>query len=276
VAAGVTDANIVAVAYYNGTWSIFQGVVTKYHSVSYAMEASCSGTTCMIDGYSNTETLKINGASLSQPQLPIAAADSVQDEGVWCGSATMCRLTGYAETSTGDVNVEFTWNGTDWAKWSVPVDAGILGTPLECGTSTFCVTWDVEETSSQMSVDTYGGSNWAAHSTGYTGHESGTEPAGFSCVGSGFCLQTGFFYNSDFTAFQPMAYVMHGSTWSLDNLPALGKNAFLTGASCASTTDCYAVGMYTTSSSLSGAMWLPELLHYDGTSWSSVTVNGLG
>jgi len=36
------------------------------------------------------------------------------------------------------------------------------------------------------------------------------------------------------------------------------------------------VGMYTTATSLSGAKYLPELLHYTGTSWASVNVSGLG
>jgi hypothetical protein len=276
VAAGVTSGNLVAVAYYNGSWTVFPGVTTKYQSFAYSMQVSCSGTLCMIAGYSNTSVMKVEGASLTQEQFPTPSGDTFQGEGVWCGSATLCRLTGYAMSSAGDSSLEFEWNGTSWAKWPPKVNSGLLGAPLGCSAAAFCVTWDVDETTNHMSVETYAGTSWAASSIAYTGHESGSEPTAFSCVGSTFCLQAGFFYNNGFTAFLPMAYVLKGTTWTLSTLPSLGKFAFLTGASCASTTDCYAVGMSTTSATVSGAKWRPVLLHYTGTSWASVTVAGLG
>jgi hypothetical protein len=275
VAAGVTSGNLVAVAYYNGSWTIFPGVTTKYQSFAYAMQVSCSGTLCMIAGYSNTDVMKVQDASLTQEQFPTPGGDTFQSEGVWCGSATLCRLTGYAMSSAGDKSVEFEWNGTSWATWPPKVSSGLLGAPLGCSAAAFCVTWNVNETTNHMSVETYAGSAWTASSAAYTGHESGTEPTGFSCIGSTFCLQTGFFYNSAFTAFLPMAYVLKGTTWSLSTLPTLGKFAYLSSGSCASTTDCYAVGMSTKSTTLNGAKWTPVLLHYTGTSWASVAVAGL-
>ena len=276
VAAGVTAGLDVAVAEFTGTWTVFRGSTIHYGQFASSMQASCSGDVCVIGGYANASTLIVTDSSVSSEALPVPGGDTVKDMGFWCGSTKLCRAAGYATDSKGvTVNLTFAWDGTSWSTWGKQTYAGVLGTPLECSTSSFCITWNALLKANVMSIDHYNGSTWSVENTSFTGHEPDTDPAALSCVSSTFCVQAGQFYNNDATSFLPMAYVMSGSTWRMSNLPTIGKFGWLAGVSCASTTDCYAVGMYTTNATVAGATWLSELLHYNGSSWARITVSGL-
>lgn len=276
VAAGVTTKNVVAVAEYTGSWSLFRNVSITYDAHASVMQASCSGTFCFVTGYANAEVIKVSGSTVGQVALPVPAGDSTQDIGVWCHSPTDCRVTGYASGSSGTVNLEFTWDGKAFSPWSAAVDSGVIGSPLECSSTSFCVEWNALLKPNVLGVEHYNGSTWSAEATSFSGADSLAVPAGFSCLSSSWCAQVGYFYNSAMTSFLPMAYIMGGSSWKASTLPNIGHFGFLTGVGCSSSADCYAVGMYTKNTSMNGAKYVPDLLHYNGSSWSSVTVSGLG
>ncbi len=277
VAVGATTLNEVAVAEYNGSsWTLFRSVSIAYDPHSSVMQASCRGTFCLVTGYANAEVIKVSGSAVSQVAIPVPSGDTTENLGVWCDNATYCRVAGWASGSGGTVNLDFIWDGTDFGDSSAAVDSGVIGISLTCTATTFCVAWDAYLKADVMGVEAFNGKTWSAETTAFGGSDPLSVGAGFSCVSTTWCLEGGYYYNSGLTSFLPMAYIMTGSTWKASSLPSLGHFGFLTGVSCLSSTDCYAVGMYTTATSLSGAKYLPELLHYTGTSWASVNVSGLG
>jgi len=276
LAVGATTLNKVAVAEYNGSsWTLLRSVSITYVADSPVMQASCSGTYCLVTGYANAEVMKVSGSSVTQVALPVPSGDTTQNIGVWCDNSTYCRVAGWAAGSAGTANLDFIWDGSAFRNSSAPVDSGVLGISLACTATTFCLTWDAYLKANVMGVEHFDGSTWAAETTSFSGSDSLSVAAGFSCVSPTWCLQGGYYYNSGLTSFLPMAYIMTGSTWKASALPTLGHFGFLTGVACTSSTDCYAVGMYTTSKTLSGAKYTPDLLHYDGSAWTSIKVSGL-
>jgi hypothetical protein len=159
------------------------------------------------------------------------------------------------------------------AGWSIqPVpkpansgDAELSG--VSCASTRDCVAvgWrDVPATDSPVPlVERWDGSTWSTVHTptstapGWSGWLSAV-----SCPSSSACVAVGLAYSHDSTP-GPFAERWHGSSWSIERVPELGDAEALDGVSCASNTDCTAVG-YGRSS---------VAAHWNGSRWSAQSIH---
>lgn len=152
-------------------------------------------------------------------------------DAVSCASATMCMATGI-DRSTDNLLAE-QWNGSSWSvSFDTPSDqAGQAGDQVSCPTTTFCMANTGSDT---MSWD---GSNW---------HQQNLNVSEFSlnslsCGSTTSCVLTEDVDNPESGAVSFGAQVWNGVSWQATAHLA-GHLARLTGVSCASPTDCIAVG----------------------------------
>jgi hypothetical protein len=168
-----------------------------------------------------------------------------------CSSASMCATVGYYTTSTGTTRtLAETWNSKEWQYQSAYPASGaatsyLLG--VSCNMYNTCVSVGWENPSGSETFEAIGGS-WSANELSY---ESSTplaeldELTGASCVSSSACDVVGVTHNEGNQA-GPLAELWNGSKWSEQPsvLPSEAKEGNLQETSCASSTNCVAVGHY--------------------------------
>ncbi len=92
---------------------------------------------------------------------------------------------------------------------------------------------------------------------------------GVTCLSTKFCVKVGLYFNTESSAWQPLAETWNGSEWSLHNPPqptgAIASELFT--VSCSSTTACTTVGDYVNSSGT--PVTLAE--RWNGTEWTKQT-----
>lgn len=185
-----------------------------------------------------------NGTVWSQTQIGDAFNGSALSS-VSCTGASDCVAVGDTWPADAFPLIE-SWNGTTW---SVPTvtDPGIepygLGglSSVSCPTSSFCMavgSWDDFGPALGPRVDILSGQSWSAIAGPSITSGLGT----VSCASPTFCMTPGFSWN--------------GTTWSAMSSPGTPF-----GLSCATPTDCVAVGGNSIES-------------WDGTSWNSAASLG--
>jgi hypothetical protein len=91
---------------------------------------------------------------------------------------------------------------------------------------------------------------------------------GVACPSASDCWAAGYYYNGNHS--QTLIEHWDGSSWSIVSSPnsSTSESNFLLGITCASATDCWAVGHH---DSGDVAVFLTLILHYDGISWGVVS-----
>jgi hypothetical protein len=91
---------------------------------------------------------------------------------------------------------------------------------------------------------------------------------GVACPSASDCWAAGYYYNGSRS--QTLIEHWDGSSWSIVPSPnsSTSESNFLLGITCASATDCWAVGHH---DSGDVAVFVTLIEHYDGTSWSVVS-----
>jgi hypothetical protein len=201
-----------------------------------------------------------------------AGATSSRLTGVSCTSSTECTAVYSYDNSAGvGVTLAERWNGTSWQLQSTPNAPGATYSNLigvSCISSTDCTAAGYHDNSAGVgvtSVEHWNGTSWQLQSTLNPGAlHSGL--AGVSCTSSTACTAVGFYRNRA-RARVPvtLAERWNGTSWQLQSTPnpagALQSN--LRGVSCASNTDCIAIGYYENSAGT--IVTLAE--HWNGTNW---------
>ena len=198
-------------------------------------------------------------------------------EAVSCTSAEACTaVSSYASESesTRWALIE-RWNGTEWARQSSAKPTGATYSWLfgvSCMSSTTCaaVGFYINGSESELPLaERWNGTEWTVQTIpGPTGGKS-DELHDVSCVSSSECVAVGSYLNST-SVTVPLAERWNGTEWTVQTIPSPtgAKESSLRSVSCASSSECIAVGSYLNSS----AVTVPLAERWNGTAWTVQTI----
>jgi hypothetical protein len=199
--------------------------------------------------------------------------------GVSCSSSTACTAVGYycapegTECSYRNTGGSATplaerWNGTEWSVQTIPSPTGAKSSNLysvSCVSSTECVAVGSYTNSSSVVVplaERWNGTEWAIQTAPIPTGAKESSLHSVSCSSSTACTTVGSYTNSSGTKVT-LAEHWNGTEWSVQSTPnpTGATESGLSSLSCASSTECIAVG-YGGSTILSerwsGTEWLIE------------------
>ena len=261
---------------WNGTgWSIVPSPNTSTTETNQLGRVSCTSTTfCMAVGlyytgsYDQTLIEEWNGTSWSIVTSPnTSTTETNQLSDVTCVSSSDCWAVGHSNNGSLNQTLVEQWNGSTWAIIASPSpgtgDNGLTG--VTCVTASDCWAVGNYDTSQYFPLALqYNGSSWSQVSTPSV---SSTLNAlnDVSCVGTSFCFAVGQEYTSG-SYYQTVTEEWNGTTWVVIASPnqGSGDNVPLS-VTCVTTSDCSAVGFYTSTSRQ------PLALGWNGTAWSIVS-----
>ncbi len=232
------------------------------------------------------QAYRFNGwrwARVSVPE-PGARGGAAYDylDGVTCSSASACWAVGYyGNTAGAALNEAVRWDGRQWRLAPIPQPAGSaraadvnqLGAVV-CPSQSEC--WSVGTYTNSHGaylnqVLRWNGNRWAAVATPEPGGTSTGEMNvldSVACSAASNCLAVGYDKTSSGTYLNQVLR-WNGRRWASVQTPQPSATANYLGAvACASASDCWAGGRYQDSQ---GA-YVNEMLHWDGSHWTSVTV----
>jgi len=149
------------------------------------------------------------------------------------------------------------WNGTSWTGQAVapPLESfsTILGT-VSCGTSSCqAVGYYNTPTAQDALAESWDGTSWTLETTPFLGSNKTGAFGGVSCASNSACTAVG----QETTSGNPAATLLdeywNGTKWAVHTIltPSGAQTAQLFDVSCASGTNCQAMGNYTTSAGTS-------------------------
>ena len=269
---------------WNGTsWAIVTSANTLSPTPSILLGVTCvSASDCWAVGYSfngaNYQTLAERWDGTSWAVVTSANASTTQNNvlyGVTCVSASDCWAVGYA-VSHNDAGYTYQtlverWNGTSWAVATSPNPPG-LGPSILYGVT--CVTtsncWAVGYSSNvihyQTLVERWDGTSWAIVTSANTLPTQDNVLNGVTCVSALDCWAIGYYSNG--SVYQTLVERWNGTSWAIVTSPntSATQNDVLNGVTCASASDCWAVGYYH-----NGSNYQTLTEQWNGTSWAIVT-----
>ncbi len=229
--------------------------------------------------------------SVSVPN-PGTGAGSFQSDlsGIRCTGRTNCWAVGSYTGKKDTLNEALHFNGTRWTKVSTPEPTGTKPGDVNqlydvtCVSSSAC--WAAGEYgpqgTAQNEVLRWNGKAWSRMKTpqpGGTSDGNVNDLSGLTCASPTSCWASG----TDGTVAPPdvvlVNEVLHwnGTKWLLANVPdpdgtSNGSSNQLYGDFCANASDCWAVGEVGTGTNSA----LTEALHWNGTTWTTVTTPNPG
>lgn len=210
---------------------------------------------------------------------------------VTCTSADSCWAVGQylagSPATTAVRNELLHWNGSKWSLAAVPDPGGTDAhdisrlASVRCTSAASCIAVGAfarrfEAAALRNQVLRWNGTRWSQSSTPNPGGTSAdgdfSQLTGLACVSSADCWAVG-----SYGGFRPkqtaLTEILHwnGGKWLLARSPqpggtGSGDSQDLAAASCASASDCWAVGYYVSRQPNSGFV-LNQALHWDGTRW---------
>ena len=265
----------VAVTKSGGSWSAVQVPLPASMDSSQGLTMtgiSCpSASFCVATGYYTDSTanhyehgllLTWSGGSwtATQAPLPSGAASNVDVKltGVSCPSARQCTATGTYIPNSNVEGLLLSWSGASWTAAYAPLPSNAEGSGqialangVSCASAAQCVAvgtyGDTSGYTDGVLLTGSGGSWTAAEAPRPTGDGNLNSPlAGVSCLSATQCAVLGRAYAT------PTLLTLSGGSWTAAELPLpsniSGPNdpyaLSLSGISCASATQCVAVGYY--------------------------------
>jgi PKD repeat protein len=205
-------------------------------------------------------------------------------QAVNCISTSNCWAVGeayytvLADGSTHGLTLVEHWDGTAWTLVTSPnTDSSATDIDylygVSCDSATDC--WAVGAYTNnpvggtyQTLIEHYDGSSWTL-ATSPSNSSTQTFLSAVDCLSSSNCVAVGYQVAADsISIIGPSTSTLieqwNGSSWSIVNSPNSGLTNVLLGVSCASSSDCEAVGQ--TGTEVYGAQTLVE--HWNGTLWA--------
>ena len=268
-----TSGNDVAtlVEKWNGTsWSL-QSSPDPDTSNSGLLGGSCaSGSDCIAVGYVTFGTLAEgwNGSSWTVQSTPSSSPADLY--GVSCHSAHACTAVGFSPTTSGGKTLGEVWNGSSWTVQGTPNLPGASISQLagvSCTSAEACtaVGYYLKRSSGYRAlIERQNRTKWAVEASSNPAGTSDVRLSDVSCLSATKCTAVGY-YASKHT-YKALAELWNGSRWAIESTPNPrgGTDVELNGLSCASRTDCIAVGDYYNSSDT--RLTLAEF--WNGSKWS--------
>jgi len=195
---------------------------------------------------------------------------------VTCVSASNCWAVGYAVSFNSisgysDQTLVERWDGTSWAIVTSPNPPGTGPSILygvTCVSASDC--WAVGYSSNvihyQTLIERWDGTSWAIVTSANTLPTQDNILYGVTCVSALDCWAIGYYSNG--SVYQTLVERWNGSSWAVITSPntSATQNDVLYGVTCASASDCWAVGYYH-----NGSNYQTLTEHWNGTSWTIVT-----
>jgi len=252
------------------------------HSVLNDMSCEPSSTTvCTAVGRQTASAgtttpyaLYWNGSSWTSQSTAVPAGSTASElQGDHCLSKSSCVAAGSYTTSSGTFSLVEAWSGTSWSIQATPNPAGATETRLNgisCKEITACMAVGYKGNgSSSQPVAMLGNSGtWSLQTVPLPTSAVGAELTGIECTSTTSCRAVGRYYpTTSSTTYWAMVSIWNGSTWSSEAVPKpteSPKRSTLLDVSCASGSDCTAVGGYLNSSSIQ----VSYVERWNGTVWS--------
>ncbi len=254
----------------------------KLNSVSCTAANECSAVGSYVNSSGTTTTLaeRWNGTSWSIQSTPNPEGASTSSlNGISCASSTACTAVG-SSTKLGAHGESITttlaerWNGTSWSIQSTPNPTGSLPRLTSVSCTSECTAVGAYKNGSGVDVtlaERWNGTSWSIQTTPSPEGASTSNLNGVSCTSSTACTAVGNSTKAvghEESITTTLAERWNGTSWSIQSTPNPSGNApALEGVSCVSTTECIAIGQY----SSSGEKVLAE--RWNGTSWSLQTIS---
>ncbi len=270
--AGLTSTNIaqqnITVSWLLAASPDASAVLNTLSGVTCASASDCFAVGYYA-GSSGNQTLieQWDGTAWSIATSPNNGTSTNQLSSVTCASASDCFAVGYYTGSSGFQTLIEQWDGTAWSVVSSPnngTSTNIL-TGVTCASASECFAAGYYYNgSNQTLIEQWDGTGWSI----VTSPDNGTHTNvlnGVTCASASECFAVGFYFNDSFIL-QTLVEQWDGTAWSIVTSPNNGmSHNILTGVTCASASECFAVGYYAGSS---GNQTLIE--RWDGTAWSIV------
>jgi hypothetical protein len=274
---------------WNGTsWSIVTSPNTDAAQNNILNGVSCSsGSNCWAAGSLNTGSIfqtlieQWNGSSWQIVSSPNSRATETTNvlSGTSCGSTSECWAVGYSWTGSVYRTLIERWNGNFWTIVPSPntgaTDNNSLG-GVSCASASDC--WAVGSSSNgtvaQALIERWDGTAWSIVASPVTLPNGLTA---VTCVSTSDCWAVGSYLGGNTN--QTLIERWNGMSWSIVISPNTrpAQSNTLSAVSCASASDCWAVGTY-----VNGSTFQTLIERWDGTSWtistspnSSATQNNL-
>jgi hypothetical protein len=262
-------------------WSIVSFPNAGSSSVDFEGVDCPTAKSCFAVGFrqvgKTTRTLveRWNGTkwSVMTSPNPAGAANSYL-QAVSCPSATSCFAVGYSTQGNTVTTLAEQWNGSTWTVMTSPSTTGWANPSLEsvsCASTTSCVAvGHGRAITGESLVERWDGVAWSitpiAKGVGWTE----TSFYGVSCPSTTSCWAVGFYQEVAFAALRTLIEHWDGTSWSIvpSPSPTGALPAGLARVSCASLTNCIAVGSY---SPPIGGGFKTLIERWNGSAWSTVT-----
>ena len=296
----VTASDCWAVGYYFNSSSVRQTLIEHWDGTSWVIIPSPNSNTllstqdnflygvtcvaasdCWAVGYyvadsvtgTTTQTLieRWNGTSWTIVTSPNSSAPHNYLYGVTCASASDCWSVGYYYTGSDAQTLIERWDGTSWAIVASPNTSATQDNVLSavtCLSASDC--WAVgyyASSANQTLIERWNGTSWTIVTSPNASPTENNYLDDVTCVSASDCWAVGR-SSAGAGAFKTLVERWNGTSWSIVPSPNASsvQYSFLTGVTCASASDCWAVGNYYT-----GAVYQTLIAQWDGTSWAIVT-----
>jgi len=273
---------------WNGTsWSIQAAptpagpATSRLSQVSCTAAAACTavGSSTNASGTEVTLAEAWNGSSwLPQTTLNPAGATGSSLSGVSCFTTSSCTAVGAESTGGGnpppDLALAEAWNGSSWSIQPTPSLGAGYDTVLSgvaCTGATLCMSvgYDYYNQGPQDAVlaEQLNGSSWTLAPPQIPAGAYTSVLSSVSCATSAACTTVGTWDNNGVQ--QPLAEQWNGTAWAIQTspVPAGALSSGLSSVSCATSTACMAVGVWS-----NNGVQQPLAEQWNGTAWVIQTV----
>ena len=265
---------------WNGTsWSVVPSPNTSPAQNNILSAVTCvSASDCWAVGYyrngsgiNQTLTQHWDGSSWSIVPSPNVSIE--QDSvlySVTCTSSSDCWAVGAHVEGGPSRTLIQRWNGTSWSIVASPNAVGTLFSFLSavtCASASDCwaVGYYYNELNAQTLIEHWDGTSWSVVLSPNSSLTQDNLLSGVTCVSGSECWAIGFYHSG--SAWQTLIQRWNGTLWTIVTSPntSASQDNFLYGITCASASDCWAVGH-----AYNGSVAQTLIERWNGTSWSIV------
>jgi hypothetical protein len=269
--AGVIPRQQTLVEHWDGnTWTVTPSADTGGADVLSAITCVNSddcwavGNTFSSSDAQVTLAEQWDGADWSIVPTPTLPSSSGWLFGVSCSGANACWAVGGNTQNGSEVDLVEGWNGQSWSIANTPTVNGVLGS-ISCPEQNECLAVGSElgfEVTPPSSLE-WNGATWSSVAVAVPSPTLDTTLVGVDCTTDSNCFAVGSSGTGDDGTNQALAEQWNGTSWSISPTPdgSASTHSYLSSVSCASTTDCWAVG--------GGNPGFQMILNWNGATWSS-------
>lgn len=195
---------------------------------------------------------------------------------VTCPSSSQCWAVGYAGFPFQGVTLIEHWDGESWKLVPSP-NQNVSGQQAGALADVWCVSasqcWAVgsyvESNIDQTLIEQWDGSSWSIVPSPNSSPSQDNALDAVTCLSGSDCWAAGDYYDANTNFPTPQTLIEHwdGTSWVIVPSPNVDNTNVLTGITCTSSSDCWAVGYHEQGINFSRTL----VQHWDGTSWSAVT-----